>query len=69
MSLWDHISPKRLLDTDGRQWTVNYGRRKGDGPLGADPNSHRFGPPSMSDDSEDSIPSFGAQTIYVPSDW
>jgi hypothetical protein len=23
--MWDHISPSRLLDQDGRQWTVNYG--------------------------------------------
>jgi hypothetical protein len=23
--MWDHISPSRLIGTDGRQWTVNYG--------------------------------------------
>jgi hypothetical protein len=55
--VWDHIKPERLIDTDGRQWTVNYGLTGG--MLEAE----------LLDPPEYSLPPSLPDVVYVPEDW
>jgi hypothetical protein len=59
--VWDHIKPERLIDTDGRQWTVNYGLAGGMLDAGM-LDAELLDPPEYH-------PSSLPADLYVPEEW